>query len=444
MLRLALPQIIAFGVFIIVSALVTWWLIANHYNEQLRREIVADFVLLKQRTERLKVVAVVDAIDYRLLRALANEIDSVYSLIDADGAVITGNLETWPAAARTAERGEFLTLRGVVADRDEEFVARVEPVQGGFQLLVGRTLRRSRQFSQSVAGVIAVSGGLLFAALGGTVIASGLNVNGRFRRIGATIDDARSGNRNARAAVEGDDEIADLAGQVNEMLATLDRQLHHLTEISRVIAHEFRSPLSIQIRRLEQALDTRTSDEVEAALVQAEALLSLCQGLLEISEHETAYFDAADPVDVSDLAADQLELFRERFDEKGVELDVAVTPARLAGDRWLLTRLVANLIENALSASQPGGRVSLSVTQEQATRVVLSVRDEGDGVAVKDLDELIQTSSADAANGERDESHGIGLRMVRAIAIRHGARVTFRNCAPGTEVRVAFPVAPVA
>ncbi|MEE4163437.1 MAG: HAMP domain-containing sensor histidine kinase [Woeseiaceae bacterium] len=396
---------------------------------------------MKQRTERLKVVAVVDAIDYRLLRSLANEIDSVYSLIDADGTVVTGNLDAWPAAARAAARGEFLTLQGIVAERDEEFVARVEPLHGGFQLLVGRTLRRSRQFSQSVAGVIAASGGVLFVALCGTVIASGLNVNGRFRRIGTTIDEARGGDRSARAAIEGDDEITDLALQVNEMLDTLNRQLHHLREISRVIAHEFRSPLSTQIRRLEQALDTQADDEIEAALIQAEALLSLCQGLLEISEHETAYFDSADTVEVSDIVADQLELFRERFDEKGVELSVSAAPAQLRGDRWLLTRLVANLVENALAASLPGGCVSLRVAEEQGARVVLSVRDEGRGVIVPDLEGLIFTANPGKAESASTESHGIGLRMVRAIAIRHGARVTFSNHKPGTEVRVAFPAA---
>ena len=438
-LKLALPQILAFGAFIVASALVTWWLIGNHYNEQLRREIVADFVLLKQRTERLKVVAVVDAIDYRLLQSLANEIDSVYSLVDADGTVITGNLDAWPSAALAAERGEFLVLEGIVAERREAFVARVEPIHGGFQLLVGRTLRRSRQFSRSVAGVIAVSGALLFAALGATVIVSGLGVNRRFRRIGMTIAEARGGDRTARAAIEGDDEIADLAGKVNDMLDTLNRQLHHLREISRVIAHEFRSPLSTQIRRLEQALDAQNSADVEAALVQSEALLSLCQGLLEISEHETAYFDPTDAVDIADIVADQRELFSERFAEKDVALVVSAAPVSLNGDRWLLTRLVANLIENALLVSRPGGTVTLAVSAESPSRVVIAVRDSGSGVAVEDLDALILAA---AGGAEREEGHGIGLRMVRAIAVRHGARVTLSNREAGAEVRVVFPAAP--
>ncbi|MEM8981727.1 MAG: ATP-binding protein [Pseudomonadota bacterium] len=436
-LKLALPQIFAVAVFIVVSALVSWWLISNHYDEQLRREIVADFVLLKQRAERLKVVAIVDAIDYRLLQSLANEIDSVYSLADADGTVITGNLDAWPPAALTAERGEFLQLEGIVAEQSEAFIARVEPFDGGFQLLVGRTLRRSRQFSRSVAGVIAVSGALLFAALVATVIASGINVNQRFRRIGITIDAARSGERTARAEIEGDDEITDLADQVNEMLDTLNRQLHHLREISRVIAHEFRSPLSTQIRRLERALETQQSAHIEAALSQSEALLSLCQGLLEISEHETAYFDPADSIALTEILADQQELFGDRFAEKGITLETLPANANVQGDRWLLTRMVANLVENALIASPPGSTVTISVATTESSRVVLSIRDSGSGVSSQTIDELI---AAAAVPADSNDSHGIGLRMVRAIAVRHGVRITFKDQQPGTDVRLAFPV----
>ncbi|MEO0617170.1 MAG: HAMP domain-containing sensor histidine kinase [Pseudomonadota bacterium] len=437
---IVLPQAAAFAVCLAFSAWASWWLISKSYERQIERQILAETFLLKQRAERLKVVAVVDAIDYRLFRALPDDTDSVYALVDGAGQAITGNLDTWPRAAADAARGDYLQFTGTVNGRVVPVLARFDEIDSGYRLLVGRSLSAALDFRRSVARVVVVAGAVLFVVLLVMTLATSVRVNRRFQAIGNAIDAARGGDRAARAQVGGRDEIAELAVRVNEMLATLDRQMYHLKETARVIAHEFRTPLSVQKRVLDEALSNGDVQGVEAALTQAESLLDLSNSLLEIAEHETAFHRSAEPQDLATVLNDQHALFEDACAERGVTLEIDATPCHVPGDRWLLTRLIANLIENAIEVSRAGQTVRCACRREAAV-ALLTVTDEGPGIPHEDIDMQIAAATPARRADSSGRQRGLGLRVVRAIALRHGGRVRLRNLSPGLEVTVTFAAA---
>jgi signal transduction histidine kinase len=109
------------------------------------------------------------------------------------------------------------------------------------------------------------------------------------------------------------------------------------------------------------------------------------------------------------------------------EPDVAVEasePLAVAGERGALERALANLIENARVHGPAGGRITIAV-RPQGDRALLSVSDEGAGIAVADVAHAVQRFWRGAAAG--GPGSGLGLAIVDATAVRHGGRLTIEG-----------------
>ena len=104
-------------------------------------------------------------------------------------------------------------------------------------------------------------------------------------------------------------------------------------------------------------------------------------------------------------------------------------PAPVAGDRRLLERLVANLVENAVGHNRPGGHVSVSTSTRDGSSVVEVVND-GDVLDPEVLPRLLEPFQLND-RGARSDGAGLGLSIVRSVAQAHGGTVALAVCPEG-------------
>ncbi|MCU0291083.1 MAG: CHASE2 domain-containing protein [Thermoanaerobaculaceae bacterium] len=216
-------------------------------------------------------------------------------------------------------------------------------------------------------------------------------------------------------------------------------------EARRVAAHELKTPLT-SLKGLAQLLrdyDLDTEEQRHVAdLVhhEAERLHALVDTLLDLERLQLKDFEReARPVDLSRLAAERTEaLARGGGREIRAEGDVTVT---VRGVEPLLSRVVDNLVGNALKFAPPGLPVTVRVLRA-ADEAWLEVEDHGPGVAPDDR-ERIFTRFGRGASAAGQPGLGLGLALVSEVAAWHGGRVQLLDAPGGGSVfRVHLPIMP--
>ena len=129
-------------------------------------------------------------------------------------------------------------------------------------------------------------------------------------------------------------------------------------------------------------------------------------------------------------------------EDKGVALSVEGAAAVVLGEPALLMRMVANVVDNAIKFSPPGSAVALTLVAADG-EAVLTVADSGPGIAPGFAGEAFERFSR-AAETAGTPGHGLGLPLVRAIALRHGMHVALERGAPGLRVVFRARLADVA
>jgi signal transduction histidine kinase len=183
---------------------------------------------------------------------------------------------------------------------------------------------------------------------------------------------------------------------------------------------------------------TRIREELLRATKRFERLI---EGLLALAQGEQE-LTSRDPVDlataVDQVIAEQLPLAERR----NISLTAATRPVIVSGDEVLLTRLVANLAQNAIRHNIDGGHVLIDLSPDSG----LVVYNTGPHVPDEQVDELfVPFRRLRADRTGSSEGAGLGLSIVVAIANAHGGSVhATANLEGGLSVRVALPVhAPV-
>jgi signal transduction histidine kinase len=242
-------------------------------------------------------------------------------------------------------------------------------------------------------------------------------------------------NLDERIALEGPrDELKELADTFDAMLERLQSAFASQRRFVANASHELRTPLSVMRTELEVTLvDPHASNQelramaetVHGALDRTERLV---QALLTLARSEGAV-TRRDPVDLA--AAARLALDHSARDAQAAHLDVGADlhAAPVRGDRRLLERLVANLVENAVGHNRPGGRVSVSTTTRNGHSVVEVVND-GELLDPATLPRLLEPFQR-IDRGARGDGAGLGLSIVRSVAQAHGGSVALAACPDG-------------
>jgi signal transduction histidine kinase len=375
----------------------------------------------------------------------------IYLVTDPDGKPLVGNIAAWPAGVPTHSAWLSFALERTINGRHEVHPARgrLFVIPGGYRLLVGRDISDAAAFRSEVrttllwAGLIALGIGLI----GGTVMSR--NLLRRVEQVNRTSERVMAGNLSDRVPLRGTkDEFDQLAANLNRMLDQIERLMTAMREVTDDVAHDLRTPLSRLRTRLERALATPSgadpsggasqAEAIRAAIDEADRLLATFNALLRIAELESgAHLDQAAPIDLSEVARSAAELYEPVADEKGFALSVVAEPGvRMSGDWHLLSQALANLLDNTLKYAG-GGLIELRVFHENG-QAILEVADHGPGIPEVDrqsvLDRFVRLEPSRTTPG-----NGLGLSLVRAIALRHDGSVMLEDNKPGLRVRLQFP-----
>ncbi|GAA1521457.1 ATP-binding protein [Sphaerisporangium rubeum] len=237
---------------------------------------------------------------------------------------------------------------------------------------------------------------------------------------------------------EARDEVHDLATTLNAMLDRLEAAGASQRALVSDAAHELRSPLASIRLQLEVALGHPEGQDwretAEGVLEDTMRLSRLAEGLLTLARlDERRRPHRMEEVDLADLAASTAE----RYDGALVTLG-AMEPARVRGDAMDLTRVLVNLLDNAVRHA----RSRVTVELRARDRAVLVVTDDGPGVPEADRERVFHRfTRLDDARSRDDGGAGLGLAIVRETVRAHGGSVRLEDAGPGLRAVVVLPLA---
>ncbi|ATL32465.1 sensor histidine kinase [Streptomyces formicae] len=295
-----------------------------------------------------------------------------------------------------------------------------------------------------------IESGIALAIMSVIAIGLGWLIAGRvlrpLRTMTSSIQRISARNVHERLAVEGPgDELKDLADTVDGLLGRLETALDSHKRFVANAAHELRTPLTVEHALLEESLIDRDAtvdsfrSNFERLLVLSEQQARLLESLLTLSSSERGPDpDRREPLDLGEVAEQLVLSWRAEAQRRGLRVDAVTTRADIWGDGALVERLVANLLDNALGYNVPGGWVKVAVGVEGGNAVV-RVSNTGPTVPPDRVGRLLEPfQRLDRSSG--DGHHGLGLSIVRSIAVAHGAALR-AEARPngGLVVEVAFP-----
>jgi signal transduction histidine kinase len=272
------------------------------------------------------------------------------------------------------------------------------------------------------------------------------------RRITYTAQQISSSNLDQRIALDGpDDELRELGFTFDQLLSRLDASFVAQRQFVANASHELRTPLTRQRTLLEVALDDPDAS-VESLQANNERLLAaaaeqerLIEALLTLARSEQGVTHP-EPLDLKRLVRDVLDARSDFAARHGVHVDASLDPAVIVGDRQLVERLVSNVIGNAIVHNEPGGEVEVRTAAtvadaDDGPHAVITVVNDGPVVAASEVRRLLEPfERTDETRLSKRDGAGLGLSIVRAIAIAHKATLTIvARPEGGLRVDVRFP-----
>jgi two-component system sensor histidine kinase BaeS len=232
-----------------------------------------------------------------------------------------------------------------------------------------------------------------------------------------------------RTVVDSGDELGQLGQDFNLLAHTLERNEQARRAFMADISHELRTPLAVLRGELE-ALGDGVRAVTPAALAslreEVRALGKLIDDLYDLARSDIGALEyrRAD-VDVAGLLGRAVDAYRERFDARriAIECGIAPGPVVLRADPDRLQQLFANLLENTLRYTDPGGELRVLCAPRDGW-LRIDLQDSAPGVPAESLDRLFERLyRVERSRGRAHGGAGLGLAICRNIVDAHGGRI---------------------
>lgn len=268
------------------------------------------------------------------------------------------------------------------------------------------------------------------------------------RALAAATNRLAAGEFATRVPVASSDELGHLARDFNALALTLEKNEQARRQWVADISHELRTPLAIlrgEIEALQDGVRQPTPDSIHSLHGEVLRLSRLVDDLYQLSLSDLgALTYRKEELDLADLLTAALASYRPEFAAKEIALKADIprdTKPVLFGDPERLRQLFANLLDNALKYTDPGGAlaVRLACRDHLAT---LDLEDSAPGVPDSELDKLfdrlyrVETSRSRTAGGA-----GLGLAICRNIVEAHAGTITAHpSPMGGVWIRTTLPL----
>jgi len=247
------------------------------------------------------------------------------------------------------------------------------------------------------------------------------------------------------------DELQRLCDTVNDMLGRLETSFHHITNFSADAVDEIRTPVAAIREEAESAL-RRSRGEAEyreafrRILLEAERTTALLEELLVLARADSGrQILHVEPVNLRDTLQEIARGWRQVANVRGMQFSERLMNAelRVMGDAGALRRVIDILLDNAFKYT-PAGRAAISLSAEEVEgRAVISVQDNGVGIADREQGRIFERFYRVHKERSREMGgSGLGLAIARWIVEQHHGKI-FVESTPGAGsiFRVELPLA---
>ncbi|UVE94580.1 cell wall metabolism sensor histidine kinase WalK [Dietzia sp. B32] len=281
-------------------------------------------------------------------------------------------------------------------------------------------------------------GGLALTALFGYLVAG--QILAPVREVRLVAERIQESDLDSRVPVHGRDDISQLAETFNAMLDRIEGAYDTQRRFVDDAGHELRTPITV----IRGHLETMDPDDDPAARAETLRLVDseldrmsrIVSDLLTMAKSERPDFVRPRPVDAAELLLD-IESQAQQLGDRRWEL-VEIAEGEASVDPQRITQAVLQLASNAVTHTEVGDRVRIGSRWVDG-RLVISVADEGPGVAPEDAERIFRRFDRGTAGTSGSGGAGLGLAIVTAIATAHGGTVTL-DSTPGHGATFAVDI----
>ncbi len=370
-----------------------------------------------------------------MMRRISTGALRTYRLYDREGRLVWDGSNSPSVSALTPEEHQrSIRLQDVSGDSIGYLliVGVASPVQQADEENLVNILNEAAVRAAVIAALIAL---LIALILGAGLLRP-------VRQVTAAAQKIAEGDLSQQVPVQGDDELASLARSFNTMSESLRRSEERRRKMTADIAHELRTPISVQRAHLEALLDgvyEISPENIKPVLEQTELLTRLVDDLRTLALVDSGELELEYRwVDLARVVAEAVENFQSSAAHRRVELVwQSQPPASIPpvwGDADRLVQILNNLLSNALRFTPEGGKIRLTLNHH-AGGIELSVRDSGEGIPFESLPHIFERFyRADHARSRDLGGSGLGLAIARQLAKAHGGDLAAANHPQGGAV----------
>jgi signal transduction histidine kinase len=243
-------------------------------------------------------------------------------------------------------------------------------------------------------------------------------------------------------------ELDELGRLFNKMLDKIAALIQGMRDALDHVAHDLRTPVARIRASAEVALQVEENptlyrEALADCMEESERLLTMLHTLMDISEAETGIMPLElELINLAELLAEAVDLYRYVIEDQALGVSTTAPPTLwVLADRNRLRQVTANLLDNAIKYTPPGGQVTLTAFQEPG-RVAIVVEDTGMGMTPEELahvwDRLYRGDQSRSQRGL-----GLGLSLVKAVVQAHQGSVAVSSTpGAGSRFTLWFPKRP--
>lgn len=286
-----------------------------------------------------------------------------------------------------------------------------------------------------------------------------LLITRRFRSITQVVHAIAGGDLAQRVPESGDDEIATLGDEINQMANSLCSTIAELEDTDRRrrelvadVSHDLGGPLSSMVgylalldKEYSTMAEEKRREYIKTALRNVRSMAGLSAELLELSKLEAKeiepYLEAFSVLDI--VTQEVLPIYSEIAQGRGIKLEVE-HPEDLPfvyADSAMIERVLSNLLGNAVRYHQGNGLITVILRLED-DGIMLAVSDDGPGIAAEELPHIFSREYRGASNDEDLPGSGLGLAIVKQLLGVHGIDIKVESSVgKGSDFSFTLPIA---